>query len=78
MQRIIGGIDSLYYFDEQAQICPIIVTRTFVVVDSCGNRAECQQEIQINDTTDPLITCPVDAAVLGCSTADTIIGTRGW
>ena len=64
------GIDSLYYFDSQAESCPIIVTRTFVAVDSCGNRVECQQEIQIDDTTEPTISCPDDAEVLGCSTDD--------
>ncbi len=64
------GIDSLYYFDDQTNACPIIITRTFVVVDSCGNRAECTQEIQIDDTTDPVITCPVDQILEACGVYD--------
>lgn len=60
------GIDSLYYFDNMAGSCPIIVTRTFVVVDSCGNRVQCQQTVTIDDTTDPVLTCPSDQLIEGC------------
>ncbi len=70
------GIDSLYYFDTQIGFCPIVVTRTFVVVDSCGNRVDCPQEIQINDTTDPILVCPADDVVEGCSTADLALSAQ--
>ena len=62
----ICGIDSLYYFDSRTGSCPIIITRTFVVVDSCGNRTTCPQEILIDDTTLPLITCPLPEVIEGC------------
>jgi gliding motility-associated-like protein len=64
------GLDSLYYFDVQDGSCPIIVTRTFVATDSCHNRVTCTQEIQIDDTTDPVLTCPGVATIEGCGTAD--------
>ncbi len=64
------GIDSLYYRDVQVGTCPIIITRTFVVTDSCGNRSECQQEIQIDDTTDPILSCPSAVDIEGCSVDD--------
>lgn len=67
------GLDSLYYYDVQAGTCPIIVTRTFVAVDSCENRSICTQEITIDDTTDPILTCPGTAVVEGCGTADLLL-----
>lgn len=44
-------IDSLYYYDSQTGFCPTVITRTFVVIDSCGNQVECTQEITIQDVT---------------------------
>ena len=57
-------------FDSQDGACPIIITRTFAVVDSCGNRTECTQEIQINDTVDPSILCPPDQVIVACGVYD--------
>ncbi len=64
------GFDSLYYFDVMAGSCPMVITRTFVAVDSCGNRTDCQQIININDLTAPVVTCPTDATYDGCSLSD--------
>ena len=38
--------------------CPETVTRTYIVLDSCGNSATCVQDVIINDTIPPLIMCP--------------------
>lgn len=39
------------------------ITRTWVATDSCGNTASCNQTITVEDTTDPVITCPADVTV---------------
>src|SRR2546425_742060 len=33
------------------------ITRTYSVMDSCGNSAMCDQTITVNDTNAPVITC---------------------
>jgi hypothetical protein len=43
--------------------CPEIITRTYSATDASGNYAECQQIITIDDTEDPIITCPADITV---------------
>jgi hypothetical protein len=40
--------------------CPIIIERTWVATDSCGNADTCVQTITIQDITDPVVTCPRD------------------
>ncbi|HWR82282.1 MAG TPA: T9SS type A sorting domain-containing protein [Candidatus Deferrimicrobium sp.] len=40
--------------------CPIIIARTWTATDTCSNVASCVQTITIQDTTKPVITCPVD------------------
>ena len=70
------GIDSLYYYDSQNGACPITVTRTYVVVDSCDNRAQCVEMIVVDDTTPPLLTVPNDVDVEGCTIGD-IPGVSG-
>jgi len=42
-----------------------IITRTWTAVDDCGNSAQCDQIITIDDTTPPIITCP-DAVSVQC------------
>ncbi|MCB0667134.1 MAG: hypothetical protein KDC80_14995, partial [Saprospiraceae bacterium] len=64
------GIDSLYYRDIQNGSCPITITRTYTVVDSCGNRNSCSQTITVDDTTPPTITAPADIDVEGCVILD--------
>jgi hypothetical protein len=43
--------------------CPqaYTITRTWTAVDACGNPAECQQVITVEDSTPPEITCPPGA-----------------
>jgi hypothetical protein len=40
-----------------------VITRTWKAEDNCGNYSTCQQTITINDTTDPIITCPQNVTV---------------
>ena len=43
--------------------CPATFTRTWTATDDCGNTASCDQEISINDTTPPTISCPPNVTV---------------
>ncbi len=52
------GILDIAYSDVQSGSCPVLVTRTFVVTDSCNNISQCLQKFLIYDTIAPLITCP--------------------
>jgi hypothetical protein len=40
--------------------CPqeFTVTRTWTATDACGNSSSCSQSVEVQDTTDPTITCP--------------------
>ncbi|MCK4679030.1 MAG: HYR domain-containing protein, partial [Bacteroidales bacterium] len=60
------GIDETTFTLTDEQItgnCPIIVTRTYQVADSCGNTDECTQTFTIHDLTPPEITCPPDSTL---------------
>jgi hypothetical protein len=52
-------IDSVTYIDVvTGGVCPIVITRTWTVFDAAGNSATCDQIININDITPPVIDCP--------------------
>ncbi|MDX1477566.1 MAG: CHRD domain-containing protein, partial [Saprospiraceae bacterium] len=44
-------------------VCPITFTRTWTATDACGNSTSCVQNITLDDTTPPMITCPADVTV---------------
>jgi len=49
------------YIDVASGTCPIVVTRTWTITDACGaNPSSCDQIINIDDTTPPVIACPDD------------------
>ncbi|MEO1258562.1 MAG: MopE-related protein [Bacteroidota bacterium] len=67
----LGNITSITYQDVASGSCPIVVSRTFTVMDDCPNTETCVQTFIIDDTTAPVIsTCPPTFNVEGCSTGD--------
>ncbi|WP_194767426.1 gliding motility-associated C-terminal domain-containing protein [Tamlana sp. I1] len=60
------GIKNISYKDTESGTCPIIVTRTYTVIDNCDNTSSSAHTITIDDTTPPSGTAPtgvVDADV---------------
>ncbi len=51
------------------------ISRTWTATDACGNDITCLQTIEVEDTTDPVITCPADTTV-ECD-ADSSSGSNG-
>ena len=57
------NVDSITYIDVATGSCPIKVSRTYTITDICGQQATDVQVIDINDTTDPVLTVPATANV---------------
>ncbi|HZV68020.1 MAG TPA: HYR domain-containing protein [Saprospiraceae bacterium] len=58
------GIFSVMYHDVATGSCPIVVTRSWEISDSCGNISTCQQVINVTDTTVPFFTfCPANTTI---------------
>ncbi|NNL80499.1 MAG: T9SS type A sorting domain-containing protein [Flavobacteriaceae bacterium] len=55
-----GVIDGVSTDVSDNGSCPEVITRTWTFTDACGNQSSVSQLITINDTTDPVITCPTD------------------
>ena len=63
------GITGVTYIDVAAGTCPIIVTRTWTVIDACGHTASCNQVITVDGSANPAISsCPVTRNIEGCGT----------
>ena len=63
------GITTVNYIDVSAGTCPIVVTRTWTIIDGCGNVSTCAQTINVDDTVSPNIAnCPVTRNFQGCNT----------
>ena len=61
---VIGNdIVSLSYVDTTSGFCPITVTRTFTLVDSCNRTVNALQTISINDTIAPTASNPTAITV---------------
>lgn len=59
-----GVFDIVYVGDvTDGNSCPENITRTYQVIDSCGNTLDVNQIIQVNDTTAPTASDPPDIAV---------------
>ena len=57
---------SITFSDNRADgICAdeYVIERTWTAEDNCGNTSTCLQTIQVQDTTDPMISCPADVTV---------------
>jgi hypothetical protein len=51
--------------------CPLVITRTYVITDACGNSATATQTINVDDNTAPVITGTIAPVTIeGCTTAD--------
>ncbi|NLP57153.1 Ig-like domain-containing protein [Lutibacter sp. B1] len=63
-----GAISSITYKDEitSTSSCPIIVTRTFTVIDTCGNITVVNQIITVQDSIAPTATKPDDITGIQC------------
>jgi hypothetical protein len=58
------SIDSVRYSDNvTSERCPLAITRTWTVWDSCGNSSSDIQLIRVQDTTRPTITCAANDTV---------------
>ena len=51
--------------------CPLVITRTYVITDACGNSASVTHTINVDDNTAPVITGTIAPVTIeGCTTAD--------
>ena len=58
------GITTVTYIDVASGACPIVVARTWTVIDACGHSASCTQTINVTDTTPPVFTfCPASSTI---------------
>jgi hypothetical protein len=49
----------------------LVITRTYVITDACGNSASVNQTINVDDNTAPVITGTIAPVTIeGCTTAD--------
>jgi len=61
--------DITFVDDTTSARCPLIISRTWIATDSCGNADSCVQIITVQDTTAPSITAPADI-VFDCVLGD--------
>jgi uncharacterized repeat protein (TIGR01451 family) len=74
-----GPLQTITYVDNVSPgDCPgtYLVARIWTAVDSCGNNSSCTQNILVQDTTPPIISCPSDLT-LDCP-ADTSTQVTGF
>ena len=59
-----GGASVMVLTTVTNGICPMVVTRTWVVTNACGQSATCSQTITLRDTIPPVMVCPKDKIVV--------------
>ncbi|MBJ7882743.1 HYR-like domain-containing protein [Gelidibacter salicanalis] len=59
------GITTVTYSDTTSGTCPLIVTRTFTITDTCNQAASTTQTITIENTTPPTLVTP-EAKTVEC------------
>jgi hypothetical protein len=52
-----------FFVCNEEPTCTLLVRRTWTAEDDCGNISECVQDIFVEDTTSPVITCPGDVTI---------------
>lgn len=57
----------VFYEDEAAGECPLVITRTWTAVDLCGRESSCEQMITIEDTQPPVLECEAEV-LIDCAT----------
>ncbi len=63
------GIIAVTYIDVATGTCPTVVNRRWTVTDACGHSSTCNQTINVNDTTSPVISaCAATRTIEGCNT----------
>ncbi|NNF73856.1 MAG: gliding motility-associated C-terminal domain-containing protein [Flavobacteriaceae bacterium] len=73
-----GTIASITYSDVINGSCPIVVTRTFTVTDSCGKTASDTQLINIDDTTSPTIDVEASDLTVECDGSGNTTDLNNW
>ncbi len=66
------GSVSVYYNETQSapgSSCSNFITRTWTAVDTCGQSNTCVQTFLVQDTSGPILTCPPNMTVGGCTNA---------
>ncbi len=58
-----GSVTVTHTGDAPGGSCPTTITRTYQGADACGNTADCEQIITIDDKIAPGLTCPDDITV---------------
>jgi hypothetical protein len=67
---LIPGEGTISHSDSPAppyNPCGGTFTRTYTIADSCGNTADCTQQISIDDNIDPVITGPGNLTITQCN-----------
>ena len=60
------GIDSDSFSlksESAVGACPTVITRTYEIADTSGNKATCTQEVTVDDTISPTFTVPDDVTI---------------
>ncbi|MBK8922691.1 MAG: HYR domain-containing protein [Saprospirales bacterium] len=77
-----AGLANLTYADGASITgqCPVtkVFTRTWTILDACGNSASCDQTITLEDHTPPTVICPAADLTLECGNPDNAALIAGW
>ena len=61
----------LLHHQTSSGTCPLVITRTYVITDACGNSATVTHTINVDDNTAPVITGTIAPITIeGCTSAD--------